>query len=185
MTKFTIELPDTFTVSMRNGASVEFATKGLTALGVELLTYGINQKVRDSASGASGEVAEAHEITAKEATANFPDEVRETAQRMMESTVAELLNGEWSMRGDGTGADPRTVVVRSVVRKYAKAKVGAKSPEWATFTGLSTADQNAKLDANYEANKEVFDPLVDEELARRAAAAKAKAKIASSITVNL
>ena len=49
-----------------------------------------------------------------------------------------LLNGTIGTRGTGDGADERTRVARSVVHAAAKAKFGAKSAEWATFTGLWT-----------------------------------------------
>jgi hypothetical protein len=65
----------------------------------------------------------------------------------------------------------------------AKAKFGAKSPEWATFTGLSDDDKNAKLDGWYEANRAAFDPAIDEEMARRAAKRDAKAGLAKSVDI--
>lgn len=185
MTEFTIELENEYVVSMRNGASTSLDTSKLVALGVELLSNGINQKVRDSASGAAGEVAETHGCTVKEANANYPDEVRDVAQRMMDSAAKSLMEGLWSHRGEGSGVDPRTAVARSIVRKAIKEKVGHKSPDWAKFTGLSDADQLAKLDETYEANKEVFDPAIDAEIKSRSDAAKAKSKLASGMTVNL
>lgn len=81
----------------------------------------------------------------------------------------KLLNGTIGTRGTGDGADERTRVARSVVHLAAKAKFGAKSPEWATFTGLADDARNAKLDAWYDANRAAFDPSIDEEMARRAA----------------
>lgn len=173
MTTLTIELPDAITVAMRNGASVTIETSKLEGLGTELFTYGIGQKVRDSASAASG--------VAKETG----DDVMKIAQGMMDAAVAALIAGEWSHRGDGTGADPRTLVARSIVRRAIKEKLGSKSPEWAKFTGLSDSDQIAKLDETYSANAELFDPLVDAEIKRRADANKAKAKAASALSINL
>jgi hypothetical protein len=63
----------------------------------------------------------------------------------------KLIGGTIGTRGSGDGADERTRVQRSVTQAAAKAKFGAKSPEWATFTGLSDDDKNAKLDAWYAA----------------------------------
>lgn len=97
----------------------------------------------------------------------------------------KLLNGTIGTRGTGDGADERTRVARSVVQAAAKAKFGAKSPEWATFTGLDDAERNAKLDAWYEANKAAFDPAIDEEMARRAAKREAKAGLAASVEMSL
>jgi hypothetical protein len=173
MTKLSIELPDTMTVAMRNGASVTIETKALEALGAELFTYGVGQKVRDSASAASTQ--------AKETNAD----VQAVAQGMMDAAVVALLAGEWSHRGEGAGVDPRTSVARSIVRRAIKEKVGSKSPEWAKFTGLSDADQLAKLDETFAANAELFDPLVDAEIKRRADANKAKSKAASSLSITL
>lgn len=173
MTKLSIELPDNMVVAMRNGAQVTVATSDLANLGAELFAYGVGQKLRDAASAAS--------TVAKETAT----EVQVVAQGMLDAALKSLVAGEWSHRGDGTGADPRTLIARSIVRKAIKEKVGSKSPAWATFTGLSDAEQLAKLDANYEANKEVFDPAIDAEIKRRADANKAKAKLASVATFEL
>jgi hypothetical protein len=173
MTKLTIELPDTLTVAMRNGASVTINTDALAGLGAELFTYGVGQKVRDSASAASTQAKETN------------TEVTVVAQGMMDAAVAALVAGEWSHRGDGTGADPRTLIARSIVRRAIKEKVGSKSPEWAKFTGLSDADQIAKLDETYAANADVFDPAIEAEVKRRADANKAKAKLAGAMQISL
>lgn len=174
MTKFSIELPDVVTVAMRNGASVDIETSKLVGLGRELLDYGIGQKVRDSASGAS-----------KAAEAEGSKGLEAEAQAMIEACVAKLYAGEWSSRGEGGTTDPRVAIGRSLVRKAIKEKFGAKSPEWAAFTGLSDADQRAKLDANLEANRTELDPAIDAELKRRADAKKAKSKLASGLEIAL
>lgn len=173
MVTLTIELPDALTVAMRNGASVEIETAKLAGLGAELFAYGVGQKVRDSASAASTQAKETNE------------DVQVIAQGMMNSAVAALLAGEWSHRGDGTGADPRTLIARSIVRRAIKEKFGSKSPDWAKFTGLSDKDQASKLDEVYSGNAELFDPLVDAEIKRRADANKAKAKAAGALEINL
>lgn len=103
------------------------------------------------------------------------------AQGAFNAKYDKLINGTIGTRTGGDGADERTRVARSVVMQAAKAKFGAKSPEWATFTGLSDADQAAKLDAWYESNRETFDPAVDEEMARRAAKREAKTALAGSV----
>ena len=173
MTKITIDMPETLTVGMRNGASVEVAIADVSGLAAELLSYGIGQKLRDAASGASGVAAETKE------------DLQTVAQGMLDKALASLRAGEWSHRGEGTGVDPRTAVARSIVRRAIKEKLGSKSPEWAKFTGLSDKDQLAKLDETYEANKEMFEPLVTAELKRRADANKAKSKAASGMAFKL
>lgn len=174
MTKLSIELPDTLVVTMRNGASVEIETAKLSNLGAELFTYGVGQKVRDSASGA-----------AKAGEAEGSEGVQAEAQAMMNAAVVALLAGEWSHRGEGAGVDPRVAIARSIVRRAIKEKVGSKSPDWAKFTGLSDKDQASKLDETYTSNEALFSPLVDAEVARRAEANKAKAKAAKALTIDL
>lgn len=97
----------------------------------------------------------------------------------------KLLNGTIGTRGSGDGADERTRVMRSVVHSAAKAKFGAKSPEWATFTGLADDEQNAKLAAWYEANAATFDPAIDDEMARRAARRESKAALGSTVAFEM
>lgn len=97
----------------------------------------------------------------------------------------KLLNGTIGTRGSGDGADERTRVARSVVMQAAKAKFGAKSPEWATFTGLDPSDQHAKLDGWYAAHREAFDPAVDEEMERRAAKRAAKVGLAEGVAFTM
>lgn len=174
MTKLTIELPDTMTVAMRNGASVSIDTSALAGVASELFAYGVGQKVRDAASGAT-----------KAAEAEGSQGVTAEAQAMMESAVAALVAGEWSHRGEGSSVDPRVAVARSIVRKAIKEKVGSKSPDWARFTGLSDKDQLAKLDETYAANAELFDPLVDAEIKRRKDAAKAKSTAAKALEISI
>lgn len=174
MTKLSIELPDTITVAMRNGASVEIETSKLADLGAELFMYGVGQKVRDAASGAT-----------KAAEAEGSKGVTAEAQAMMEAAVAALVAGEWSHRGDGSGVDPRTAVARSIVRRAIKEKLGSKSPEWAKFTGLSDKDQLAKLDETFAANESLFTPLVDAEIKRRIESNKSKSKAASALEINI
>lgn len=174
MTKYTIELPDTFVVPMRNGASVEVDTAKLVAsVGPEIFIYGGNQKLRDSASAAT--------TVATETNA----EVQVVAQGMLDTCLAALYEGAWSHRGEGAGVDPRVAIARSIVRRAIKEKVGSKSPDWAKFTGLSDKDQATKLDETYAANEALFSPLVDAEVARRADANKAKAKAAKALTIEL
>lgn len=97
----------------------------------------------------------------------------------------KLLNGTIGTRAAGDGADERTRVARSVTMAAAKAKFGAKSPEWATFTGLDDDARNAKLDGWYTANAAAFDPAIEEEMARRAAKRAANKTLGGSITIEL
>ena len=133
MTKYTIELTGAFAIAKgsREKTWQSVVTCDLAALPesiiLDLIRHGLKQKVADAASGAK-----------TEAEATGP----------MQKALDAILKGEWSSRGEGSdGASMETIVGRSVMRNAFKLKVGAKSPEWAKFTGLSDADQLAKLDA--------------------------------------
>ena len=101
------------------------------------------------------------------------------------SKLDKLLNGTIGTRGSGDGADERTRVARSIVQAAMKAKFGAKSPEWAEFTGRSDEAQVARLDEIFAENEATFAPAVDEEIARRAAKRAAKENLAASVEVTL
>lgn len=103
------------------------------------------------------------------------------AQGAFNAKYDKLINGTIGTRTGGDGADERTRVARSVVRGAVKIKFGTKSPQWATFTGLDDAAQNAKLDEWYAAHKATFDPAVDEEMARREAKRASKDDLAGNI----
>ena len=159
MTKHTIELAGNFIVTKgpRGGDWRAEAVIDLAAipanLVLDLALHGLKQKVADAASGAQTEAE---------------------ALAAMQKAADAILAGEWSARGAGGGVDERTKVARQIVRQVLKAKWGAKSADWAEFTGLSDADQNAKLDAAFAKNEAKLGPAVDERLAQLAAERKAK-----------
>jgi hypothetical protein len=80
----------------------------------------------------------------------------------------KLIAGTLGTRSSD-GVDEFTTVARQMVRAAMKSKLGAKSRDWAAFTGLADADQNAKLDANYAKNEAHFKPFVEAKVAERAA----------------
>lgn len=167
MTKHTIELAGDFTVTKGPRdkawlAECKVALADVPASIVhDLLLHGLKQKIADAASGAQTE-AEASAAMAK--------------------AVDAIMAGEWSARGTGgAGVDERTRVARQIVRQVFKAKWGAKSADWAEFTGLSDADQNAKLDAAFAKNEAKLGPAVDEKLAQLAAERKAKAALMADL----
>lgn len=170
MVKVTIEVPGEWLVSKgpRDKAWEASAVCDVSKLSPEIVgklaMHGLQQKIADAAAGAK---------TADEADA------------AMNKAIDSLVAGAWSSRGTGEGIDEETRVSRSVVRSAVKAKFGSKSPEWAKFTGLSDADQNAKLDEWFAANADAFKPAVEQELERRKAAAKAKGKLASSLAISI
>ena len=97
----------------------------------------------------------------------------------------KLLTGTIGTRGSGDGADELTRVRRSVVRGAVKAKWGSKSENWATFTGLDDAEQNAKLDAWHDANADAFAEAVATEMAERAAKRERKTGLAGTVAFEL
>lgn len=97
----------------------------------------------------------------------------------------KLLSGTIGTRGSGDGVDERTRVQRSVTMAAAKAKFGAKSEAWATFTGLSDADQAAKLDEWFAAFTDALSPEVDAEMERRAAKRAAKTNLSKAVAFEL
>lgn len=131
MTKHTITLDGDFTVTKGPRDKSWSATSTIALADIpadivlDLALHGLKQKIADAASGAQ---------TADE------------AQGSMDKAIKGILAGEWSTRGASDGASFETIVGRSVMRNAFKVKVGAKSPQWAKFTGLSDADQIAKLD---------------------------------------
>lgn len=170
MTKFAIETPETYSVSKgpRDKSWQATCTIDVGKLSAEIMAklamHGLHQKIADAAAGSTTQAE---------------------AEASMQKAADALLAGEWSSRVAGDGASAETLVARSVVRSAVKAKFGAKSPEWAKFTGLSDAEQAAKLDEWFAANADAFQPAVDAEIKRRADAAKAKAKLGASLAIAL
>lgn len=161
-----IELPQSHVVTKgpRDKSWSASVTCDVTALSADIVArlamHGLHQKIADAAAGATN---------ADEAVA------------AMQKAVDAVTAGEWTSRVAGAGVDERTRVERSVTMAAAKAKFGAKSPEWATFTGLADDEQAAKLDAWYEAFAEVLSPEVEAEMERRAAKRAAKSGLAAKV----
>ena len=170
MTTHSITLAGTFEVAKgsRSEGWVETASIDLAALGTSIVEalalHGLKQKIADAAS-----------------QAKTPDEAKASMQKAIDALIA----GEWSSRGGGEGVGEEVRVARSVTKAAMKASLGAKSAKWATFTGMSDADQAAKLDETYEANKAKLAPMVEAEMARREEARKAKAKLGGAIDISL
>lgn len=87
----------------------------------------------------------------------------------------KLIAGTIGTRSGGDGATEETRVARSIARELFKAKVGGKSEAWAAFTGLSDADQIARLDAIVAKNAALIAPKVAEKIAAIKAEREAKA----------
>lgn len=166
MVSFKIETPDTFSVGKgpRDGSwhsSIEIDVSKLSPEIMSLLAmHGLKQKIADAAAGAQS---------------------KDDADALMGKALDALIAGEWSSRGTGEGVSVEQAIARSLVRAAIKSQLDSKSPEWKAFDGLDKAEQNKKLDANYEANKEIFEPEVQAELKRRQEKAAQKAKLSNKI----
>jgi hypothetical protein len=165
-----IDLPDAHVVTKGPrdktwNASVSVDVTALSAdIVARLAIHGLHQKVADAAAGATN-----------------ADEANAAMQKAVDAIVA----GDWTSRTAGAGVDERTRVERSVTMAAAKAKFGAKSPEWATFGGLSDDAKNEKLDAWYAAFAEVLAPEVEAEMARRAEKRASKTGLAAKVGFEL
>lgn len=111
-------------------------------------------------------------------------ESADDAKADWETKRKRLIDGTIGTRGGG-GVDEETRVARIVVRRAVKAKFGAKSPEWARFTGLSDDEQNAKLDEWRTANADAFAPAIADEMARRKAEREQRAGLASGVAFDI
>lgn len=174
--KVTIEVSPQF-IATRDGASVEFdptkiASDSLAEMIQNCFEYGIGQKVRDARSGAT----KAAESDGKEDSGPY-------SQTMMESALASIYSGEWTQRTAGLGVDDFTRHARVVIRQLMKAKSDDK--QWAAFTGLSDADQLAKIDANVEANRDAITPAVESRIAEAKAKADAKRKLGKTVELSI
>jgi hypothetical protein len=165
-----INLPDAHTVTKgpRDKSWNASVTVDVTALSADivarLVIHGLHQKIADAAAGATDEAE---------------------AVAAMQKAIDAVIAGDWTSRVAGAGVDEETRVRRSVTMAAAKAKFGAKSPEWATFTGLPDDEQAAKLDAWFAAAESILAPEVAAEMERRAAKRDAKRSLGSAVSFEL
>ncbi len=172
MTKYTIELSSTLIITSR-GQECAVDMGALPQEIVErLIMHGLTQKIADAASGAAKDSAN-------------EDETKANTLAMMNKAADALIAGEWGKTRGASGVDEFTTVARQIMRQSVKAKFGAKSTEWATFTGLADDEQAAKLDVWFSANDAKLRPSVEAKIAQRASERKAKAKLGEGITIEL
>lgn len=103
----------------------------------------------------------------------FPTVEKKVAH--VKEKIEEFLKGNIG-RTSAAGVPTEVAIARQEARRLVKAKLGAKSPEWAGFTGLDDDEQNAKLDAVVEKNRAHFDKFVAAEMKARAERAEKRAK---------
>lgn len=168
-----IELPAAITITSRGQSVTLDMTKLTPEIVARLAVHGATQKVSDAASNATKVAADSGAL------------VDDVTVSLMSKAVDALLKGEWAQRTGGDGVDERTRVARQVTQATVKAKLGATSPEWKAFTGLSDAEQVAKLDEWFADNAEVLTNAVDAEIAERAAKRERKAGLAGKVAIKL
>lgn len=98
--------------------------------------------------------------------------------------IARFMAGDIG-RQAGVGVSNETAIGRSLIKAGLKAKYGAKSPEWATFTGLEDSEQDAKLDALLDKNRAKLQPQIDAEVKRRAELAVKRAKQSDGLDLDI
>ena len=102
------------------------------------------------------------------------------AGALFDKRLGRLIDGTYRVRG-GTGVDAFTVEARIVTRAALKAQWGAKSKEWAKFTGLSDDDQAAQLDEVFAKNESKLRPIAEKEVERKAAVRAEKAALRNAL----
>lgn len=102
----------------------------------------------------------------------------------VEAQIARFMAGDIG-RAASASVSNETAIGRSLIKAGLKAKYGAKSPEWAAFTGLSDDEQDAKLDALLDKNRAKLQPQIDAEIKRRAELAAKRAKQSDGLELSL
>lgn len=102
----------------------------------------------------------------------------------VEAQIARFMAGDIG-RAAASGVPQDVAIGRSLIKAGLKAKYGAKSPEWAAFTGLSDEEQEAKLDVLLEKNRAKLQPQIDAEVKRRAELAAKRAKQSDGLELSL
>ena len=149
----------TVTIGRRSGETKTFPvdwTKLPEAAKEKIIAYGVQRTFNDMVGGSDSTVEEKGK------------EIVEAIERYYAGDIG---------RKAAEGVAPEVAIARSLVKAALKAHWGAKSKEWAEFTGLDDDAQAAKLDTVYAKNEEKFKPDVEAELERRRARAASVAKL--------
>lgn len=97
--------------------------------------------------------------------------------------IVKFLSGDIG-RSARTGLGTEALIGRGLARVALKTRLGAKSPEWKSFIGLSDNAQDEKLDAIFAKNAEKMAPDVAAELKRRAELAAKRDKLADGLDLD-
>lgn len=161
MTNITFTTESTFTVTRRNGATVEVDVTKLSAeMVANLFAYGLRQKVNDSASSAKDKAE---------------------SETMMQACIENLLSGTWAMRSAASESDPldkfRIAIVREILAKPQNAKLKA------AYDDIDSSDQPARrafLLSIAEKNADAINPVAQ----ARFDAEQAATKQASGLSID-
>jgi hypothetical protein len=132
----------------------------------KIIAYGVQRIFNDMVGGAE----------------RFPTVEKKVAH--VKEQIERFYAGDIGRKASA-GVSTETAIARQEARRLVKAKLGAKSPEWAAFTGLEDDEQNAKLDAVVAKNQAHFDKFVAAEIAARKKAAEMRAKAGGELTLDL
>lgn len=132
----------------------------------KIIAYGVQRIFNDMVGGAE----------------RFPTVEKKVAH--VKEQIERFYAGDIGRKA-ASGVSTETAIARAEARRLVKAKLGAKSPEWAAFTGLEDEEQNAKLDAVVAKNEAHFAAFVKAEMKARAEAAAKRAKAGEGLALDL
>lgn len=164
MTKFNIELPETFDIASRGKSVTADLTKFSPEIIANLALHGLRQKVADAAASAT-KAAEGTDMDAAS-----------MGKIMMQKVVDALTAGEWTQRvaGDGASAETRMrrTVLGEMIRKTEAGKAAWKANE---------ENRDQFLDKVFDKQSEAKQAAIMELVAERIAEAQRKADQAKEL----
>jgi hypothetical protein len=187
MSKFAIELPDTYGVASR-GAGIEINLAKLsTVMITKLALHGLTQKVADSAAPALAKAGYGG-LKFKEISADDQAKVLEIVKSAMTATADTLYAGEWKeQRSNGTAITPYEAKLRIVFGAWLRANEAQVWHEH--FKPLPAAERGEALEEFFAAQGDELHDLIDgsvkEQLAQdeKNKAELAKGKIAVKLVM--
>ena len=186
MNTFNVEvtLPESMDVTSRE----QTITVDLRAMDKDILSkaiiHGLTQKIADAAAGAANSAAlgelgnmdglsvEQKKRKVKEWTSEQGNWaiIAKEGKRMMEATLARLVDGDWGKeRTGGGGVDPVTALARRMAAGIIKAGLVARDGNAKAYTALATADKHAACDKVIAAKPELLEQAEAELKAKREA----------------
>lgn len=153
MPTITITLPESFTFTKRNGATVTQPVADIhESVLAALFQYGWKQKVNDAASG-------------------HPE--KPEAQKAMESAITSLSEGTWAMRTGSTPSDPLEPFFAEVAAEWIKANPAHDIAK--AYAAIDSKEQKARREFRVKVGAGV--KALADEAKKRAKAAESLAAI--------